>query len=124
MNKWICLIIGSIAGCLARYLFARFVHDHLGARFPYGTLLVNLTGCLLIGFFNSLAEDKFLLSVDQRVLLMTGFCGAYTTFSTFILETSNLVKDGELLLGLLNLTLSVVLGFILFRLGGVLVRMI
>jgi CrcB protein len=124
MNKWLCLIVGSIAGGLARYLFAGVVSERFGARFPYGTLLVNVSGCLLIGIFNSLAEEKFLLGVNERILLMTGFCGAYTTFSTLILETSNLVKNGELGLGLLNLGVSIGAGFILFRLGELMGRVI
>src|SRR5437762_14191362 len=114
MNKWLSLTLGSIAGGFSRYLFAGAVYDRLGTDFPYGTLLVNLTGCLLFGFFNSLAEDKFLLGTHERVLLMTGFCGAYTTFCTLILETSNLLRVGDAWRGGLNILISVVGGFLLF----------
>jgi CrcB protein len=124
MIKWFCLLAGSIAGGVARYMFAGAVYNRLGTSFPYGTLLVNLSGCLLIGFFNSLTEVKFLLGPNERILLMTGFCGAYTTFSTLILETSNLLRDGEAWRGCLNLGLSVVIGFLLFRLGALVGRIL
>ena len=113
------LIVGSIAGGFARYLAAGAVYDRFGSEFPHGTLVVNLSACLLIGFLDSLAE-RFLLGPETRILLMTGFCGAYSTFSTFILETSHLVRDGELGRALTNVFVSVVAGFFLFRLGLVL----
>lgn len=124
MLRWAYLIFGSVLGGIARYSLAGAVYRKTGANFPYGTLVVNLTGCLLIGLLNSLAEEKFLLGTHERVLLMTGFCGAYTTFSTLILETSNLMKDGELLIGLLNLGVSVVAGLALFHLGELVGRII
>ncbi len=120
MLKWIYLTIGSVVGGFLRYFLTGTIYRRLDTGFPAGTLIVNLTGCLCIGFFNSLAEEKMLLGPNERVLLMTGFCGAYTTFSTFILETSNLIRDGELLFGFLNVIFSVVFGFILFRAGALL----
>ena len=124
MFRWWGLIAGGIAGTLSRYLMAGFVHDFLGSEFPYGTLIVNLTGCLAIGFLDALAEEKFVLSPNARVLLMTGFCGAYTTFSTFILETSHLFRDGEFARGAINIGASVIAGFLLFQLGSILGRSI
>ena len=124
MTKWISLAAGGILGTFARYFLAGTIHRFLGAAFPFGTLVVNLTGCFVIGFFAVLAEEKFLLGPTARVFLMAGFCGAFTTFSTFILETSNLTKDGENLYALMNIALSVVLGFLVFRLGIILARWI
>jgi len=89
----------------------------LGASFPYGTFLVNLTGCFILGFLVSFTEKKLLLDTNMRLLIMVGFCGAYTTFSTFILETANLIKDGEATRAFLNVLLSVVIGFIVLRIG-------
>jgi len=124
MNKWACLVIGSIAGGFSRYFLAKTISERWGGGFPYGTLIVNLTGCLLVGIFNTLAGEKFLIGPEGRILLMTGFCGAYTTFSTFMLETSNLVRDGEIFLGFMNVAASVALGFLFFRAGALLGKVI
>ena len=115
--KWIHLILGGVAGTLSRYFLAGAVYQLLGTGFPYGTLAVNLIGCFLVGFFAALAEEKFLLGPHARLLLMVGFCGAFTTFSTLILETSNLIKAGESLKAFANVTVSVIIGFVVFRMG-------
>ena len=120
MLKIIYLAVGGITGTFARYFLAGAVYDVMGTRFPYGTLLVNLSGCFIIGVLTSLSESKFVLNPDMKVLLMIGFCGAFTTFSTFMLETSNLIRDGETLRAFLNVLASVVVGFIVFRIGVVL----
>src|SRR5580698_1134332 len=117
MEKWFYLIGGGILGTLARYILAGVVYQKVGTDFPYGTLVVNLIGCFLVGFFDTIFQEKFLFSPTLRIFLMVGFCGAFTTFSTFMLETGNLIRDGETLRAFLNVMLSVVLGFIVFRLG-------
>lgn len=104
-------------GTVARYLLAGIIYEAAGTSFPYGTLAVNLFGCLLVGFFAAVSENKFLLDPNLRLLLMVGFCGAFTTFSTFILETSNLIRDGETFRAFLNVIFSVLIGFIVFRVG-------
>lgn len=122
--KWISLVAGGVAGTLARYVLSGIVYGVAGTGFPYGTLAVNLIGCFLIGLLAVLSEEKFFLGPNARLLLMAGFCGAFTTFSTFMLETANLMKDGEMWRAFLNVLLSVVAGFIVFRLGVLLGEMI
>lgn len=117
MNKFILLAVGGTAGTVARYLLGGAVYGITGTAFPYGTLVINLLGCLIVGFLAALTEERFLLGSDMRILLMIGFCGAFTTFSTFILETSNLIRDGETMRAFLNVIVSVAAGFILFRIG-------
>jgi len=124
MEKWFYLIGGGIVGTVLRYVLAGAIYQKAGTDFPYGTLVINLIGCFLIGLFATLSDEKLVLSPDMKVMLMAGFCGAFTTFSTFMLETGNLIKDGEWLRALSNVLLSLFIGFLLFRLGGWLGKLI
>jgi CrcB protein len=117
---WLNLAVGGLAGCFARYLLASRVNLLTGASFPYGTLVVNVSGCFLIGLFDSLAELKFLLGPNERMLLMTGFCGGYTTFSTLMLETVHLMRGGEWARAAVNFAGSGILGWLLFEAGSIL----
>lgn len=118
------LAVGGLAGTAARYLLAGGINQAMGAGFPYGTMAVNLSGCFLIGLFDSMAEARFLIGPSGRLLLMVGFCGAYTTFSTLIFETSNLMRDGQMLRASLNFLGSGAAGLILLRLGMVLGKLV
>jgi len=113
------LILGfsGALGTLARYSLSGFVYRVFGSRFPYGTMVVNLLGCLFLGFLASLAEVRLSLTPQARLFLMIGFCGAFTTFSTLIYETFNLIRDGQTVSAFLNLMVTVILGFMLFRVG-------
>jgi len=115
--KLVYLTIGGVTGTFARYFLSGFIYKFTGTNFPYGTLAINLIGCFLIGIFASLSEERSILSPDMRVMLMAGFCGAFTTFSTFMLESGNLIKDGEWLRAFGNVFLSLFIGYLLFRLG-------
>ncbi len=87
MTKIFLVMIGGGLGALCRYSVALMAAKYVGARFPLGTLLVNLAGCFLIGVAFAIAERTQLLSPSARLFFMTGFLGALTTFSTFALET-------------------------------------
>ena len=117
MNKWMWLAAGSLAGGLARYVFSGAAHRLLGAGFPYGTMAVNLLGCFLIGFLDALAQERMALGAAGRMFLMVGFCGAFTTFSTFALETSALLREGDWARAAVNVGVAVAAGLILVRAG-------
>jgi fluoride exporter len=87
--------LGAAGGGLARYYLASWAQHRLGADFPWGTLLVNITGSLLLGFILRYASFTPTVTVEMRALLTTGFCGGYTTFSTFSYETAALMEDGR-----------------------------
>ncbi len=102
---------GGMIGAVSRYLVGGWVHDLLGdPSFPYGTLTVNILGCLLIGLLVGLAESRQVLGAETRAFLLIGLLGGFTTFSAFGLETVNLVRDGELLGAFSNVGLQVVVG--------------
>ena len=102
--------IGGFAGALARYALDGWVSSRTGGSFPYGTLVVNLSGSLLIGILFALAIERGVLSAEVRGPLMIGFVGAYTTFSTLALESWRLAEDGAWVLAMANLGASAVLG--------------
>ena len=101
--------VGSAIGGLARYLLATLIQQRAGATFPLGTLVVNVTGSFLLGLFWRYAIGGEAISPEMRALLTTGFCGGYTTFSTFTYETAVLLEDGEFLRASANVVLSILL---------------
>jgi CrcB protein len=86
---------GAAVGGLARYYLASSIQQRFGVTFPWGTLIVNVTGCLLIGFFIRYSLATPAVSAEMRAVLTTGFCGGYTTFSTFSFETAALLEEGQ-----------------------------
>jgi len=117
MIKFLNLAIGGMTGTVARYAVSGAVYRLFGTQFPYGTFAVNIAGCFILGFLAGISEKKWFLDPNARVLLMVGFCGAFTTFSTVIFETANMLKDGETLRAALNILVSVVAGLIILRTG-------
>ena len=117
MNQIINLILGGTIGTLSRYFLSGLVYRAFGTTFPYGTFAVNILGCFLVGLFASIMDEKIVLNSNLRLLFMVGFCGAFTTFSTLIYESYNLIKDGDSLKAFLNIVISVIIGFIVFKLG-------
>ena len=87
--------VGGALGCLSRYYLAQFIQQRAGADFPAGTLLINITGSFLLGFLMRYALQSGAISAETRAMLTTGFCGGYTTFSTFSYETALMIDDGE-----------------------------
>lgn len=109
MQNYIIVFTGAGLGGILRYWLSGFVYKFLPANFPYGTLAINFIGSFIIGFVIFGLYDKELVSQDIRLFLTIGFCGGFTTFSTFSLETFNLLKNSEFLFASLNIFLSVFL---------------
>ncbi|MGB8474792.1 MAG: fluoride efflux transporter CrcB [Candidatus Acidiferrum sp.] len=117
MGKYLMVGIGGFLGAVARFWIGGYVGEKMGTRFPYGTLVINCTGCFLIGFIITLMAERTHWSPGWRYLIPIGFIGAYTTFSTFEYETFRVMQDGELLLAFLNVAISVIVGFLAVWLG-------
>ncbi|GKS59279.1 putative fluoride ion transporter CrcB [Nitrospira sp.] len=104
---------GGFLGSALRYLIGGVAQSFAGSpAFPYGTLVVNALGCFAIGFVSELAESHGAFSSETRLFLVTGILGGFTTFSAFGNETMNLLRDGEMLLGGINIGLQLVLGLL------------
>ncbi len=116
---WLWVMLGSALGGVARYWLSGLAAHHIGETFPIGTLIVNVTGCFVIGFFATLTgpDGRIFVGTNARQFVMTGICGGYTTFSSFSLQTLNLAQDGEWTLAGLNVVVSVVLCLLAVWLG-------
>jgi fluoride exporter len=117
MQKWGLLLVGGVVGTAGRYALTAAVHRWAGAGFPYGTLAVNLLGCLAAGFLGAWLEHKSLLTPEARMFWFTGLLGAFTTFSALIYESWRLIQDGNVAMAGVNLLGSVTLGLAVFWLG-------
>jgi CrcB protein len=108
--KYVVVGIGGFLGAVARYVLGTYIGSRYGVRFPYGTFVINMSGCFLIGLILTLLA-RTTASPYLRYLIPIGFIGAYTTFSTFEYETLRAVQDGQAVTGLLNVVLSVIVGY-------------
>jgi fluoride exporter len=124
MNRYLLISIGAVLGANARYLVGLWAVDHFGAGFPYGTFLVNVTGSFVLGFLVAALEGRLPLSPDLRFLVGVGFLGAYTTFSSFAVETLILLRDGNMVTGIINIFGNNLAGLAAAMLGFVLARWI
>ena len=119
MRLILAVALGSAAGGVARFLLSAWLEQRASASFPYATLLVNLSGSLLLGFLATWTYETVGVPTDVRALLTTGLCGGFTTFSTFSLETVALAEEGALGRAALYVVLSVTL-CVIGAYGGVL----
>jgi fluoride exporter len=119
MFNYLLVALGSAAGGITRYWASGVIANRIGQSFPWDTLIVNATGSFIIGFLATLnsPEGHWLLSPNARNLLMFGFCGGYTTFSSFSLQTMSLLQEREWLYAFGNVVLSLVVCLISVWLG-------
>ena len=118
---YLFVALGGALGTAGRYLVSGVVANAFGESFPWGTLIINVTGSFIIGFFGTLTgpDGRLLVSSTARQFVMVGVCGGYTTFSSFSLQTLNLINDGEWLYAAGNVLGSVTLCLIFVWLGAI-----
>ncbi|MBI1936634.1 MAG: fluoride efflux transporter CrcB [Ignavibacteriales bacterium] len=109
MINYLIVSLGAAIGGALRYWLSGFVHKFLPASFPYGTLSVNVLGSFLLGLIIFFLDSRQMLSHQMKIFLTIGFCGGFTTFSTFSFETVNLLRHSEFFFALLNILLNVIL---------------
>jgi len=119
MSLYLWITLGSALGGLARFALSGFVAHHVGETFPWGTLIVNVSGSFIIGFFSTLTnpDGRFLVSGTTRQFVTTGLLGGFTTYSSFSLQTLSLARDGEWFRAGANATATFVICFIAVWLG-------
>lgn len=106
----VLIAIGGALGAVSRHVLDSWVSQHALSAFPVGTFVVNVSGSFVLGLLSALALERGVLPVDIRLPVMVGFVGAYTTFSTLMLESWRLIESGSMLLALANLVASVLIG--------------
>lgn len=121
-NNLLLVGAGGAAGSILRYLCQRWINEAYQHTFPLATFLINIVGCLLIGIFYAMAEKGSIFTPQTRLLLITGFCGGYTTFSTFAFENMTLLRSSDLLYCLLYILGSVILGVLAVYFGVFLIK--
>ena len=122
MQNFFIVGIGGFLGAIARYVVALWIGQNWGRSIPLGTFIINISGSFLIGLVMPLFTERFMVNPQWRLFFAVGFLGAYTTFSTFEFETGGLIRDGEWILAILNVVLSVVVGFMALKLGEIIAK--
>jgi CrcB protein len=112
LNKYIAIAVGGALGSMARYWIGGYVGERFPTTFPYGTLLINISGSFVIGLFLTLITERVSVHTNWRLGIAVGFVGAYTTFSTFEFETFKLFETGSGISGFMNVIVSLLLGFV------------
>jgi len=119
--KIVAIAAGGAIGAVLRYWISGLTYYWLSPSFPWGTFIVNVSGCFLIGFLSEIFTELF-LPQSAKIFLLTGLLGAFTTFSTFALESGNLIRNGQLKYAAINTALSNFVGIILVFFGFFLAR--
>jgi fluoride exporter len=122
MQKTFLIALAGLLGTLLRYWLSGFVARRYGETFPWGTMVVNLCGCFVTGVVFNLSEERFLVNPVLRTIILIGLLGGFTTFSSYGLQTFNLLRDGEIGLATLNVAASNFIGLLMVWLGYVLSR--
>jgi len=123
VREFLLVGLGGWIGAYARYSTDRWVIHWIGSQFPFGTLLINLVGCLILGFLGTLVRDRLVVIPAEVWLLASyGFLGAFTTFSTFSFETLRMLEDARILAALANVLASVLGGLLACYVGAFIAR--
>lgn len=122
MYKSILIGLAGLIGTLLRYWLSGLVARNYGETFPWGTLIVNVVGCLVSGAVFNLTEERFLVDPMVRTVILIGLLGGFTTFSSYGLQTFTLLRDGEFALAALNITVSNLVGLLMVWAGYGLVK--
>ena len=112
LQKFIYLALAGAAGTLARYWFSGLVQKNISVGFPFGTAAVNIIGCLVFGLLWAVLENRLSISGQMRIVIFVGFFGAFTTFSSFMFETAQLLDESQWLWAAGNIVLQNILGMI------------
>lgn len=124
MSAYAWIALGAVFGTAARYFLSRFLAENFPPAFPYGTLLVNISGSLLLGFFLVWTTERALVDPRWRLLVAIGLCGSYTTFSSFAFETVSYIEQGHWFLLAINLFANNILCIAAVLAGAALARWI
>jgi CrcB protein len=122
MENFLAVGAGGFLGAITRYAVGLWIGQRWGRSFPMGTFVINVSGSFIIGLVMTLFTERLMVNPQWRLLIAVGFLGAYTTFSTFELETGNLLRDSEWMLAAMNVVLSVLAGFVALKIGEIIAK--